>query len=114
MTARKHRDVVRDVDRRETSVLTLPAPVRPEPVEASPVLVVPGDAQEPEPELGADRLDGSEVLLVVGTHAVPEVAQLADHGHVALSQPTEHADRPVAVSLEVSEQPDDHSADHAR
>ena len=114
MPPRQHRDVVGYVDRLEAAVLVAPAWVRPEPVEAGPVLVVAVDAEESKLVLGADGLDGGQVLLGVCAHAEPKVAQLAGHVHVAaLSQGPEPADRPVEVALQVAHEADDHGPDHA-
>ena len=61
--------------------------------------------------LGADRLDGGQVLLVVLAHAEPEVAQLTGHLDVAaLAQGSQAVDGPVAIALEVTHQADDHAA----
>ena len=61
--------------------------------------------------LGADRLDGGEVVPVVLAHPEPEVTQLTGHLDVAaLAQGAEAAHGPVAVALEVAHQPDDHAA----
>jgi hypothetical protein len=93
----------------QAAALVLPAWFGPQLVEASPVLMIPVDAEELKLELGADRLDGGEVLLVVWTHSEPEVAQLTGHVHVAaFSQRSEAADGPVVVSLQVADQTDDH------
>jgi len=92
----------------------LPTTLGPQLVEAGPVLVVAVDAEQPEPELGADRLDGGEVVLGARSHAEPEVAQLADDLDVAaLPQRPQPADGPVAIALEVADQTDDHGADPA-
>jgi hypothetical protein len=103
--------VVGNVDRVVAAVLALPTRLVPQLIKAGPVLVVPVDAKEPKPELRADRLDGGEVTLGVGTHPEAEIAQLAGDVHVtALSERSKNADSPVAVPLEVADQTDDHGA----
>ena len=59
MASRQQGDVVGHVDRLVAAVVVPPARVGPQFVESSPVLMVPVDAEEPEPKLGADRLDGA-------------------------------------------------------
>ena len=110
----QQRHVVGNVDRVVAAVLVVPTRLVPQLTKTGPVLMVPVDAKESKPKLGADRLDDGELTLGVGTHPKAEVAQLAGDVHVtALSEPSKNADSPVAVSLEVADQTDDHGAEHA-
>lgn len=114
VTTRQQGDVVRDLDRRQTSVSVDPWRRAPQAVKLGPVLVVAVDAEESQVVLRTHGVDGDQVRLRLRPHSEPEVAKLVGNPHVTtLAQDSEPADRCIAFAFEVTHESDKHGRQSA-